>query len=62
METKQVKKIADVEAKKVVKAHESKMHPGANKFAKGGVTNEMLVKNGRNMARVMNQRGSGRGG
>jgi len=62
METKQVKKIADVEAKKVVKAHESKMHPGAKKFAKGGVTNEMLVKNGRNMARVMNQRGSGRGG
>jgi hypothetical protein len=33
METKQVKKIADVEAKKVVKAHESKMHPGAKKFA-----------------------------
>jgi hypothetical protein len=62
METKQVKKIADVEAKKVVKAHESKMHPGAKKFAKGGVTNEMLVKNGRNMARVINQRGSGRGG
>ena len=62
METKQVKKIADVEAKKVVKAHETKMHPGAKKFAKGGVTNEMLVKHGRNMARVMNQRGSGRGG
>jgi hypothetical protein len=62
METKQVKKIADVEAKKVVKAHESKMHPGAKKFAEGGVTNEMLVKNGRNMARVINQRGSGRGG
>jgi hypothetical protein len=62
METKQVKKIADVEAKKVVKAHESKMHPGAKKFAKGGVTNESLVKYGRNMARVMNQRGSGRGG
>lgn len=59
METKQVKKIADVEAKKVVKAHESKMHPGAKKFAKGGVTNEMRVKHGRNMARVMNQRGRG---
>jgi hypothetical protein len=62
METKQVKRIADMEAKKVVKAHEGKMHPGAKKFAKGGVTNELLVKYGRNMARVMNQRGSGRGG
>jgi hypothetical protein len=31
-------------------------------MAKGGVTNEMLMKHGRNMARVMNQRGSGRGG
>jgi len=46
----------------MVKGHESRMHPGAKKMAKGGVTNEMLMKHGRNMARVMNQRGSGRGG
>lgn len=62
MDKGEVKKIADTEAKKMVKGHESHMHPGAKKMAKGGVTNEMLMKHGRNMARVMNQRGSGRGG
>ena len=62
MDKSEVKKIADTEAKKMVKGHESRMHPGAKKMAKGGVTNEMLMKHGRNMARVMNQRGSGRGG
>lgn len=58
METKQVKKIADVEAKKEVKAHEKKMHKG---YAKGGVTSESMKKYGRNVARAMNQRSTSRG-
>ena len=53
MDTKQVKQIADTE----VKAHEKRMH----KMAKGGVTTEAMQKYGRNIARVMNQRGSARG-
>ena len=53
MDTKQVKKIADQE----VKAHEKRMH----KMAKGGVTSAAMKKMGRNMARAMNQRSSGRG-
>ena len=55
MDEKQVKRIADKE----VKAHEKRMHKG---MAKGGVTSEAMKKYGRNMARVMNQRGSSRGG
>jgi hypothetical protein len=62
MDKQQVKKIADTEAKKMVKGHESRMHPGAKKMAKGGITNEMMKSYGRNMAKVMNQRSSGRGG
>ena len=31
-------------------------------MAKGGKTNEMMMKYGRNMARAMNQRSTGRGG
>ena len=54
MDTKQVKQIADKE----VKAHEKRMH----KMAKGGVTSSAMKKYGRNMARVMNQRSTGRGG
>ena len=53
MDKKEVKQIADKE----VKAHEKRMH----KMAKGGVTGEAMRKYGRNMARVMNQRGSSRG-
>ena len=53
MDTKMVKKIADTEVKK----HEKRMH----KMAKGGVTSEAMKTYGRNMARVMNQRGSARG-
>ena len=53
MDTKQVKQIADKE----VKAHEKRMH----KMAKGGVTGEAMRKYGRNMARVMNQKSTGRG-
>ena len=58
MDKKTVKKIADTE----VKAHEKRMHKGAAKFAKGGKTNEQMRKYGRNMAKVMNQRTSSRGG
>ena len=57
MDAKQVKRIADKE----VKAHEKRMH-GAKGMKKGGVTGEAMRKYGRNMARVMNQRGSSRGG
>ena len=58
MDTKQVKKIADKE----VKAHEKRMHPGAKKMRAGGKTNADMLKYGRNMAKVMNQRKSSRGG
>ncbi len=47
-------------AKKEVKAHEKRMH-GVKKMAKGGKTNADMKKYGRNMAKIMNQRSSGRG-
>jgi hypothetical protein len=53
MDRKQVTKIADKEAIKVVKGHEKRMH----KMAKGGVTTDMMKSMGRNMARVKNQGG-----
>ena len=53
MDKKTVKKIADVE----VKAHEKRMHH----MKKGGVATADMKKYGRNMARVMNQRSTGRG-
>jgi predicted transposase YdaD len=53
MEKKEVKHIADVEAKKEVKAHEKKMHKG---YAKGGKTNDQMRKLGRNLAKVANQK------
>lgn len=53
MDKKEVKAIADRE----VKSHEKRMH----KMKKGGVTGEAMRKYGRNMARVINQRGSSRG-
>lgn len=49
-----MKKIADTEAKKEVKKHEKKMH--GKKMAKGGVTSESMLKVGRNLARVANQK------
>lgn len=58
MDKKEVKQIADKE----VKAHEKRMHPGAKKMAAGGKTNAQMLKYGRNMAKVMNQRNVGRGG
>lgn len=48
-------------AKKEVKKHEEEMHPKGKKFAKGGKTNLDMKKYGRNMAKVINQRSSGRG-
>ena len=56
MDKKQVTRIADKEANKVVKGHEKRMH----KMAKGGVagvSSESMKKVGRNMARANNQRG-----
>jgi hypothetical protein len=58
---KEVKKIADVEAGKIVKGHEQRMHKGAKKMYAGGVTSEAMMKEGRNMARVANQRSGSRG-
>ncbi len=52
-----MKKIAKAE----VKAHEKRMH-GAKKMAAGGKTNAQMLKYGRHMAKVMNQRSTGRGG
>ena len=53
MDKKEVKAIADKE----VKSHEKRMHH----MKKGGVTSMEMKKHGRNMARAMNQRSSGRG-
>jgi hypothetical protein len=54
---KEVKKIADVEAGKAVKGHEGRMHKGVAKMAKGGMTNENMLKLGRNNAKIKNQFG-----
>jgi hypothetical protein len=54
--------------KKMIKAalgkHEKNMHPGKapTKLKAGGKTNSDMLKYGRNMAKVMNQRSVGRGG
>jgi hypothetical protein len=53
MDKKEVKQIADQEVGK----HEKRMH----KMAKGGVTGDAMKKYGRNMARAMNQKSTGRG-
>lgn len=54
-------------AKAAVHAHEEAMHPGKRKtklakggmakYSQGGVTNDMLMQSGRNMARSSNQGG-----
>lgn len=46
-------------AKAEVKAHEKRMH--GKGYKKGGVTSSDMKKLGRNMARVVNQRGTSRG-
>jgi len=56
MEAKQVKQIADTEAKKMVKGHEARMH-ATKKMAKGGKTNMQMRTLGRGLAKVANQRG-----
>jgi len=46
-----------MDAKKAVRKHEKRMHPGKKPtFKKGGVTSLEMKKVGRNMARVNNQR------
>jgi hypothetical protein len=57
MDKKEVKAIADTE----VRAHEKKLHPGVKKMKAGGPTSADRAKYGKNMSRVMNQRGSARG-
>jgi hypothetical protein len=56
-DVKQDKPLMEKIAKKAVKGHESRMH----KMAKGGVTGEAMRKYGRNLARAMNQKSTGRG-
>ena len=56
-----VKRIADREASKMVRGHESRMHKGVKKMRAGGKTNAEMKKLGRGMAKVMNQRSPMRG-
>ncbi len=51
-------------AKAAVHAHEKAKHPGKplTKLAKGGVTNDMMLKMGAGMARTANQGPVGRKG
>ena len=53
-----------MDAKTAVRKHEKNMHPGQKptKLRAGGKTNADMLKYGRNMAKVMNQRSVGRGG
>ncbi len=53
-----------MDAKTAVRKHEKNMHPGQKptKMKAGGKTNADMLKYGRNMAKVMNQRSVGRGG
>ena len=58
MDRKEVKAIADTE----VKAHEKRMHPGAKRMRAGGKTNSDMLKMGRNLAKIANQKSPGRRG
>ncbi len=64
----QNKTILILKDKKMIKSavgkHEKNMHPGKTptKLRAGGKTNSDMLKYGRNMAKVMNQRSVGRGG
>lgn len=53
-----------MEAKAAVRKHEKNLHPGAKptKFRAGGKTNAEMLKLGRGMAKVANQKSSGRRG
>lgn len=57
---KQDKPMMEKIAKKAVKGHEKRMH-GAKGMKAGGPTSQDMMRVGRNMARVMNQRSNGRG-
>lgn len=48
---------------KAVHKHEKKLHPGKplTKLAKGGKTNAQMLKLGRNLAKIANQKKSSRG-
>lgn len=47
-----------MDAKKAVRKHEQRMHPGKKPtFKKGGVTSMEMKKMGRNLARAKNQGG-----
>jgi len=48
---------------KAVHKHEKSMHPGKplTKLAKGGKTNAQMLKLGRNLAKIANQKKSSRG-
>ena len=50
--------------KTAVGKHEKHMHPGKpmTKLRAGGKTNADMLKMGRNMAKIANQRSTGRGG
>ena len=50
--------------KSAVAKHEKAKHPGQplTKLKAGGKTNSDMLKYGRNMAKIVNQRSSGRGG
>lgn len=52
-----------VKSSSAVHKHERNMHPGKplTKLAKGGKTNAQMLKMGRNMAKIANQRSSSRG-
>jgi hypothetical protein len=51
-----------MDAKKAVHAHEKHMHPGKpmTKLRAGGKTNSDMLKMGRNLAKVANQKSTGR--
>ena len=53
-----------MDAKTAVHKHEKIMHPGQKptKLKAGGKTNADMLKYGRNMAKVVNQRSPGRKG
>ena len=52
--------------KKAIGMHDKQMHGGKKtnlaKLKAGGKTNSDMLKYGRNMAKIMNQRSTGRGG
>jgi hypothetical protein len=54
MDKKTVKRIADTEAKKMVKGHESRLH--AKGMKKGGPTSEDRMRLGRGLSRAANQK------